>query len=231
MRALLLAIGFALMPAVAFAQAALPPKGCQAFLTVHMKECNVSLFWRCDAAPEGTVWESSFDADGAYSVHTYDRDYQWLDSYYFADNTHERLFEPGPDPISLTALLTTGVDTYDFKTREVTQYADRVLQHTGKDVDAGQTVEIDGVPLRLVYVKSTTVDAEGELVFETEGFQYVLESERLFFLGPDLNSDGQEEWEGTDEPVEFIFPGEKGFAQTTPKYGCGDVLSSWSGEP
>ena len=220
---------FGLLPMAGFAQVATPPKGCEAFLTVQMKECSVSLYWRCEGAPEGTVWEASYDDQGPFSVHTYDRDYQWLDSYYFDDGTSERLYEPGPDPISLSELLETGTDTYTFQTREVNQYIDRVLTHSGKDMFAGRIEQIDGVDLKLMYVESRTVDDKGELVFQTEGFQYVLEDERLFFLGPDINTDGVDEWESNNAPVDFIYPGEPGFAQMTPLYGCSEVLSSAPG--
>lgn len=216
------------MTSGAGAQSFFPPKGCSAFLTVQNRSCNVSLFWRCEAAPAGTVWEANYDAEGPVSVHTYDREYQWLDSYFYEDQIAERLYEAGPDPISMTELLETGRDTYDFKILELGGDERRILRTTGEDVFVGQTVEIDGVKLKTALVNSTITDEQGELVFHSKGFQYVLPEERLFFLGKDENTNGTDTWEDDNSPVEFVRPDEPGFGSTTPIYDCGDSqMSVW----
>ncbi|MCO6384267.1 MAG: hypothetical protein JXQ91_07260 [Vannielia sp.] len=202
------------------AQATNPPAGCTGFLTVQTRACTVSHYWRCEAAPEGTVWEVSHDLDGPVSQHVYDREFQWVDAFYFNTGTSERLFEAGPDPISMSELLEKGVDTYDFTTIEQTGDEAVKLNTKGRDEATGKTEVIDGVTLHTFTVNSETRDENGDLVFAATGKQYVLKEERLFMLGQESYFDGEEQWQEDNTPREFIFPGEKGFTDFRPRYGC-----------
>ncbi|MBT0957599.1 hypothetical protein IV417_09385 [Alphaproteobacteria bacterium KMM 3653] len=221
--------GFAIVNAALFcaapalAQSSLPPKGCEAFLTVQQRSCTVSHFWRCEGAPEGTTWEAVYDEDGPSSVHTYDRDFQWLDGYFFDSGISERLYEPGPDPISMSELLGTGRDTYDFSMVELSEDGQQITRTKGTDEFIGRLETIDGVTLRMVYVDSETFNEEGEVIFSSHGFQYVWPEERLFFLGTDTSNNGEEAWESDSTPVDFIFPGEKNFDRLRPVYDCGEL--------
>lgn len=212
----------------AVAQATVPPEGCAGILTVQTRACSVSHYWRCDAAPEGTTWEVSYDQDGPVSVHTYDRDFQWLDAFYFETGTTERLYEPGPDPISMTELLETGADSYDFTTVEQTGGETTKLTTTGRDEATGKTEVIDGVTLHTYNVRSETRNEAGEIVFAAEGKQYVYKAERLFMLGQESYFDGDQEWQEDNTPREFIFPGEKGFDDFSPRYGCNALQAGYS---
>ena len=138
----------------------------------------------------------------------------------FTTGTTERLFEPGPDPISLTELLETGVDTYDFTTLEQTGSEMAKLNTVGRDEALGGTEVIDGVTLHTYRVQSETRDEDGNIVFAAEGKQYVLKEERLFMLGQESYFDGEQHWQEDNTPREFIFPGEPGFEDFEPRYGC-----------
>ncbi|QDC07921.1 hypothetical protein FHY55_01080 [Oceanicola sp. D3] len=210
----------------AVAQSTSPPEGCAGFLTVHTRACTVSHYWRCEDAPEGTTWEVSHDIDGPSSLHVYDREFQWVDAFYFNTGTTERLYEPGPDPISISELLETGQDSYDFTTIEQTGDEVMKLNTRGRDVATGKTEVIDGVTLKTVNVSSETRDETGELIFAAEGKQYVFEDERLFMLGQESYFDGAERWQEDNTPREFIFPGEKGFDDFRPRYGCNALQAS-----
>jgi len=220
MQTTLTAIAAALAAVPALAQPTSPPAGCEGFLTVQTRACTVSHYWRCDSAPEGTTWEIAYDENGPVSLHTYDRDFQWLDAFYFTTGTTERLYEPGPDPISLTELLETGVDTYDFTTLEQTGSEMAKLNTVGRDEALGGTEVIDGVTLHTYRVQSETRDEDGNIVFAAEGKQYVLKEERLFMLGQESYFDGEQHWQEDNTPREFIFPGEPGFEDFEPRYGC-----------
>ncbi|RYH09963.1 hypothetical protein [Tropicimonas sp. IMCC6043] len=197
------------------------PEGCEAFLTVQQKGCGVSHYWRCDAAPEEAVWEVHYDADGAFSLSVYDREFQWLDSQYFRDGTREFLTGEAPDPASLGELLETGRDSYAFVIREQGPDGIRDVVHQGYDALTGRTVTIDGVELLETEFSSTAMDAaSGEEIFAVAGNQYVLAEERLFFLGPDQYLRDGEEISNDFSPVKFIRPGQPGFADMTPLYGC-----------
>lgn len=211
----------------AAAQSTSPPAGCSGFLTVHTRACTVSHYWRCEDAPEGTTWEVSHDLDGPTSMHVYDREFQWVDAFYFNSGTTERLFEPGPDPISMSELLEQGVDTYDFTTIEQTGEEAVKLNTKGRDETTGNTEVIDGVTLLTVTVNSETRDENGDLVFAATGKQYVFADERLFMLGQESYFDGEEQWQEDNTPREFIFPGEKGFSDFRPRYGCNALQASF----
>lgn len=200
------------------------PSGCTAFLTVQMKGCGVSHYWRCEKGPEGTVWEAHYDSEGAYSLSIYSSEFQWLDSRYFTDGTREHLVEDGPDPASLSDLLETGRDSYAFVIRESGPTGERDVVHQGHDTLTGRTVTIDGVDLLETEFASTAMDAvTGETVYEVFGNQYVLPDERLFFLGPDtLRRDG-EDLDNDFSPIRFLRPGQKGFDETTPLFDCGGI--------
>ncbi|SIO18938.1 hypothetical protein [Vannielia litorea] len=228
MKTALLSLALALAAAGgAVAQTTSPPAGCAGFLTVQTRACTVSHYWRCEAAPEGTTWEVSHDIDGPVSQHVYDREFQWVDAFYFQTGTSERLYEPGPDPVSMTELLETGVDTYDFTTIEQTGEEVVKLNTRGRDEATGKTEVIDGVTLHTYTVNSETRDENGDLVFSASGKQYVYREERLFMLGQESYFDGTEEWQEDNTPREFIFPGEKGFEDFKPRYGCNALQASF----
>jgi hypothetical protein len=203
------------------AQSIRTPEGCTAFLTVQKKGCGVSHYWRCEAGPEGAAWEASYDADGPVSLSLFDREFQWLDSQYVATATREYLVAPAADPASLTELLETGRDTYDFVIREDGPDGKQDLRHEGYDELIGRSVTIDGVELQVTAFSSRATDVEtGAEIYSVTGQQYVLAEERLFFLGADtLIRDGDER---TDDqsPVRFYHPGDAGFGQMTPRFDC-----------
>ena len=197
------------------------PEGCEAFLTVQQKGCGVSHYWRCAAAPEGTLWEAHYDAEGMFSLSVYDREFQWLDSQHFRDGTREYLAGTPPDPASLSELLATGQDNYAFVIHETGPDGERDVVHQGYDAYTGRTVTIDGELLHETEFVSSALDAEtGEEIFAVAGNQYVLEEDRLFLLGPDRFLRDGEEISNDFSPVRFIRPGEAGFLDMIPLYGC-----------
>lgn len=211
-------------PAPAQAQSALPPDGCEAFLSVQFKGCLAALYWRCEAAPEGITWESSHDEDGPISTGTYDADFQWLDRYWFSSGIRERLVNPGPDPAEMSRLLEDGEDRYEFTTLESGDMPSRQLTYIGVDRLTGETVEIDGERLLVTDFAAISLDAEtGEELYSSHGTQYVLPEERLFFYGTETwSQDGSTET-SDNSPVDILRPGDKGFGNVKPLYGCGAV--------
>ncbi|WP_068115699.1 hypothetical protein [Tropicimonas marinistellae] len=197
------------------------PEGCEGFLTVQMKGCGVSHYWRCEADPDQNTWEVHYDFEGPFSVSVYNREFQWLDSRYFGDGSREHLVDEGPDPASLSTLLETGTDSYAFVIHENGPDGERDIVHQGTDRLTGREVVIDGVTLLETEFTATALDAvSGEEVYTVSGNQYVLPEERLFFLGPDTFRQGVEERDNDFSPVRFIRPGEPGFDAMTPQFDC-----------
>lgn len=203
-----------------------PPKGCESFLTVQMKSCQVAIYWRCASAPDGHVWEASYDDAGPLSVTNYDREFQWLDSYYVMDGTREKLTEPNTDPISMSTLLSTGEDRFEFTLDAEVDGKHEVLRVEGHDRLTGKEITIDGLSLLEADTALTIWREDGSVDYKTEGRQYVSSSLRLFFLGEDRVHDNGGVFEYDASPVDFIHPGEVGFNSTKPLYECDSVTSA-----
>lgn len=201
-----------------------PHPGCDSFLTVQMRGCEVSIYWRC-AGMEGKVWQGAYGADGAYAVNIYDREFQWLEGFYIFDRTVERLSDPGKDPISMSTLLESGEDTFGFTLEAVTDGESEMLHVEGRDRLTGDAVEIDGVSLLEADTALTIRSQDGAVEYQSTGRQYVSPDMRLFFLGKEWVTESGEVFEHDNTPVDFIFPGEPGFNGTTPLYECESVLS------
>ncbi len=216
----------ALPPASQAADRFSVPEGCEAFLTVQMKGCQVSLMWRCDVAPAGDLWDALFTMDGLQTIVNYDRQFQWIDATYMWDGSHESLIMPSADPISMDDLLEQGVDTFSFSLRRTDSENTRLQRVIGADQLTGEEVEIDGVPLLVAQTEFQILTEDGAVDYHARGRQYVSSEMRVFFLGQDVVIEDGVETEYDNAPVDFIFPGEPGFGETRPLYECDSKKSS-----
>ncbi|HHB81168.1 MAG TPA: hypothetical protein ENK83_05405 [Aliiroseovarius sp.] len=85
----------------------------------------------------------------------------------------------------------------------------------------GDSVTIDGVPLQVVATDLRILEADGTTYYQTRGQQYVSPEMRLWFLGTDsvVGDDGSvTNYDATQ--AAFLFPGDPGFDDETPLYGC-----------
>ncbi|MBM7069123.1 hypothetical protein [Actibacterium sp. 188UL27-1] len=214
----------AMAPLPLSAQSATPPPGCEAFLTIQYKGCLASIYWRCSAAPDGITWEATYGEDGPISVSTYNDEFQWLDTFFFFDGSRQRIADEGPKPASLSELLETGENVYDFTTAEVGPDGMERTQYAGIDRLTGDTKTVSGEELLITEFATVARDPEtGEIRHTTEGNQYVLAEERLFLLGTDSWSENGVTEESDYSPVEILRPGDKTFGKTKPRYECGAV--------
>ncbi len=202
------------------------PPGCSGLLTVQAKGCKVSHHYRCASDPEGDQWRVDFGQHGAYFASRIDFEAQWVFSVELGPGTRQWLAPDPPEPASLSALLDSGFDSYDFRLRKDTG---EVTAVRGFDRLTGRTVTIDGIALRETAFEYRETAADGTQLGRARGNEYVHAGMRLFFSGPS-------EWEGDDgflpidhSPVEFIFPGEPGFLSTEPRYQCDMLMSRGSG--
>ncbi|MEL6521264.1 MAG: hypothetical protein AAFQ66_09875 [Pseudomonadota bacterium] len=206
------------------AQSAVPPEGCEAFLTIQFKSCLASIYWRCSAAPDGITWEAVYGEDGPISVSTYNAEFQWLDTYYFFDGSRQRIADEGPKPASLSELLETGENIYDFTTFEVGPDGTERTQYAGIDRLTGEKEVVSGEELLVTEFATVARDPEtGEVRHTSEGNQYVLAEERLFLLGTDTWTEGGVTESNDYSPVEILRPGDNTFGVTRPRYECGAI--------
>ena len=103
-------------------------------------------------------------------------------------------------------------------------------EHTnvkGYDKLTGETATIDGVTLQRTEFEYVETDDAGNELRKSHGHEYISAEWRNFFSGQ------SEWWDGTQwlplegSPVQFILPGEKGFAATQPIFECDAVMSSF----
>ncbi len=211
-----------------FAATFTPPDGCTATLTVQSRSCNVSHFYTCEKDASGNQWRADFGAEGMYYMSMIDRETQWLESYEMNGSgtapLNKETLDPSPkDPASLSGLVSSGLDTFDFNLTKSTGEKSRV---TGFDQLTGKTAVIDGETLRQTEYEFTQTDTDGKVRRHAKGNEYISEQFRSFFSG-------SSKWQAEDgtflniegAPITFIKPGEPGFGSTLPLFECDDQMS------
>lgn len=201
-----------------------PPAGCTVHLTVQSRGCRVSNHYTCTADAPGDQWRADFDQEGIFFLSRIDSETQWVESFDFFPTVRQTL-DPNPeDPASFSGLLSTGLDTFAFGLTKDNGEQSRV---TGFDRLTGATVTIDGVTLEETEFEYEETDAAGNLLRRARGHEYINRDWRNFFAGPS-------EWDGGDgfvpidgSPVQFVNPGEPGFATTQPLFDCDAIMSSY----
>lgn len=223
MMRLALILSLALPQAGLAASTFTPPAGCTTWLTVQARACRVSHHYRCTADAPGDQWRADFDQDGMFFVSRIDAESQWIESYDLYPAVKQTL-DPNPeDPASFSDLL-GGIDTFAFN---LTKDDGRQSRVRGFDKLTGKTVVIDGVTLRQTEFEFEEQDVDGNLLRRSKGNEYVHPDWRNFFAGPSQWDGGDGQYVPIDgSPVQFVFPGEKGFSATDPLYECDAVLSS-----
>jgi hypothetical protein len=226
MRPILMAVLMAaLAPAAQAAGTFTPPEGCSMWLTVQARACRVSNYYKCEADPAGDQWRADFDQESMYFLSRINREAEWVESYDFFPTVKQQLDPGAEDPSSFSALLSEGLDSFAFGlTRDDgTQSSVR-----GFDKLTGRVVVIDGISLQETEFQYEETDPDGNMMRRSRGNEYIHPEWRNFFAGPS-------EWDGGNgyvpmngSPVQFIFPGEPGFAATQPLYECDAVLSEAS---
>ena len=199
----------------------IPGEACPAFLTVQNADCTVSLVTRCEGDNTGTTTSMLFDASGLLFTASSDGQGGWLESYDADTNVYETTTGKPVDPVSLDDLLRDGVDTYDFLLSHSEAGQTRTLRVVGADMLTSDELRIDNVTLLAVSTDLRILEEDGAINYQTRGRQYVSPKMRLWFLGTDsvLGEDGSVT-NYDSSPVKFIFPGEPGFGDTTPRFGC-----------
>lgn len=201
-----------------------PPAGCQVFLTVQAKQCRVSNHYRCAADAAGDQWRADFDQDGIFFMSRINSEAEWVESYDLNPTVKQTLDANPADPASFSELLSSGSDSFSFGLSDDTGERTRV---NGFDRLTGKAVVIDGITLQETEFEFTETGPDGAVLRQSRGREYIHPDWRLFFAGPS-------EWNGGDgnflpldgSPVQFIFPGEPGFAATEPLFDCDAIMSS-----
>ncbi|MGZ9809511.1 hypothetical protein ACXN5S_03515 [Pseudoroseicyclus sp. H15] len=223
----------ALMPALAgFAPAAFAqgqtfslPANCTAYMSVQTKSCSISHHFTCSDDPEG--WQRRVDLDEAGITYAgaIDAETQWVESFHVLSNRSERLMPGANDPASFSDLINTGSDSYDFRT-ESPEIG--VTRFVGQDSLTGEAITMNGLTLEETEYHIQAISDAGDILWESEGNEYINREHRLFLSGPGTTTVDGETYPTDDSPMEISLPGDPGFLATQPKFGCNVVSSSWS---
>lgn len=194
------------------------PQGCNLEMTIQNRSCTVSQIYRCSADPAGYQHAAIFGQDGMTHLSTIDAETRWIESTDPETGLIDTLEPQAEDEASFSTLTRTGRDDFDFWTRS--NNGER-LHHVGHDELTGEKVTIDGIALDKTRFKLTTTGADGQVLIQREGQQFISRANGRFYGGIESYSD----WTGAsgesnDSPVEFSFPGQPGYADTEPKYDC-----------
>ncbi len=221
-----IAIALILAAGPAFAQAPTTfslPAGCTAYVTVQNQSCEVEHHFTCTSDAAGMKRRVSLDERGLTYVGQIDDEAQWIASFHVMAGINETLAPDPVDPASMTELLATNLDTWDFRTLSAEVGETR---YVGQDSLTGRQVTIDGVTLDETAYEITAFDASGAEIWSSRGNEYVSRDWRMFLSGSSTITTPAETFSRDSTPVEFIFPGDPGFLSARPKHGCGLAISS-----
>jgi hypothetical protein len=200
-----------------------PPEGCSTWMTVQARACRVSNYYKCEADPAGDQWRADFDQESMFFLSRINREAEWVETYDFFPTVKQTLDPGAQDPASFSTLLSEGMDSFIFGLSRDDGSRSKVR---GFDRLTGGAVVIDGITLQETEFQFEETDLEGNLLRRSRGNEYIHPEWRNFFAGPS-------EWDGGDgyvpingSPVQFIFPGEPGFAATEPLFECDAVISA-----
>jgi hypothetical protein len=200
-----------------------PPEGCEAFMTVQSRGCRVSNHFRCTADRPGDQWRADFDQEGLYFQSRINAEAEWVESLEFFPDTRQTLDPGAPDAASFSNLLNSGLDTFEFGLSKDTGERTRV---NGFDRLTGKSFTIDGITLQETEFDFTETDLDGNILRQSKGNEYIHPEWRLFFSGPSQWNGGDGQFLPLDgSPMQFIFPGEPGFAATQPIFECDEVVA------
>lgn len=221
--AALAAAAWLLLPAPARAGTFTPPEGCTLNVTVQNRGCSVSQHYVCSGDTAGDMRTAIFGREGLRYQSRIDAETRWMESINTINGIQDRLVENSKDHASFSTLTETGFDDFDFWTESNT--GER-LRNVGFDKLTGEKVTIDGVELEGTRFHLKTFNANGDLLIERTGGQYI-NREMGRFLG---GTESQADWTGQkiesdDSPVLFAFPDDEDFGETEPRFDCDEMMA------
>ncbi len=218
------------LPLPVYAGAFNPPEGCTTFMTVQARQCRVSNHYKCTADTPGDQWRADFDQQGPFFLSRINSEAEWVESFDLGDVIVTQTLAPNAqDPAAFSELLAAGVDTFAFGLSRDNGEESNV---TGFDRLTGRTITIDGIPLKQTEFDFTETAPDGTVLRQSRGNEYISEELRLFFAGPSQWNGGDGNFLPIDgSPVQFVFPGEPGFAATEPLFDCDPLMTNFSPIP
>jgi len=161
----------ALLPVGVSAQTFTLPAGCEAFVTVQSKDCNVSHHFICEGDPDGHQRRADLDENELVYVGRIDSEAQWIESFHLRSGHSERL-GAASDPASFTVVI-DGVTLMRTEYEIVAEdgAGNEIWRATGREfasrdwrmflsgessyVTTNDTFETDGSPMEFIFPGET----------------------------------------------------------------------------
>ena len=119
------------------------------------------------------------------------------------------------DPLSLRVALSTGVDSFNYQMVHETA---GVAVISGQLMTAGELVTIDGHTLQVLLSDQTTITPAGET--QIAAVRYLYDATLQLLITDTIANAATGEVMVLRTPVDFIWPGEAGFEDCAPLFGC-----------
>jgi hypothetical protein len=198
-----------------FARAQDATAGCTTLAIIQSQGCLVRRVFVCDATPDDVINVGSYGPEGPTSVAIFNADGRTLETS-FGPGTPKITLGEQTDPLSLRILLATEQDSFDYQMVHETVGA---AQISGQITTSGEMITIDGRSLQVLLAEQTLVPPVGEA--RATVIRYLYDAGLRLMLTDTITDAATGDIRDTRTPVDFIWPGEAGFQDYVPLYGCG----------
>jgi hypothetical protein len=203
-----------------------PPPGCVGFLTVQSRQCEMANYYRCNAINPDHRWRALFNAEGLIYIGRLASEGAWIELIDLVEDTKETITVDSPDIPSFTTLIEAGADQYVYYLVDNSGSKSRLV---GTDRLTGKSIVIDGIRLDEVDFRFEEYTLDNDLIENGFGQQFIVPEWKMFFSGLEYWGEGADAEPVDNTPVQFIFPGEKGFFSTRPLFDCEMAISDSRG--
>lgn len=199
-------------PTFAFAQ---DDAACTTLVVIQSQGCSLRRVVVCDNFPDDVTAVGSYGPDGPTGMAIFNSDGRTLETSAGPGTPKVKLGEQA-DPLSLRDALSNGLDSFNYQMVHETA---GIAQISGQIMTSGEMVTIDGHALQVFQSDQTTVTPAGET--QVANVRYLYDADLQLLITDTIANGSTGEVMAQRTPVDFIWPGEAGFEDYTPLYGCG----------
>lgn len=200
------------VPTFAFAQD--DAAACTTLVVIQSQGCSVRRVFVCDDAPEDLRNVGNYGPDGVTGLSIHNSDGRTLRTS-AGPGTPSVIPGEQTDPLSLRVALSTGVDSFNYQMVHETA---GVAVISGQLMTAGELVTIDGHTLQVLLSDQTTITPAGET--QIAAVRYLYDATLQLLITDTIANAATGEVMVLRTPVDFIWPGEAGFEDCAPLFGC-----------
>ena len=187
---------------------------CTDLAVIQSQSCLVRRVFVCDNFPDDVTAVGSYGPDGPTGTGIFNSDGRTLETSGGPGTPKVKLGEQA-DPLSLRVALANGVDSFDYQMVHETA---GIAQISGQISTSGEMVTIDGRSLQVLTSNPTTANPAGET--QTVAIRYLYDPDLRLMFTDSVSDATTGEIRITRTPVDFIWPGETGFEDYVPQFGC-----------